>query len=109
MEQRTEQTSRPTETPPIRLAMRGDAKGRSIEPTKFGNSRRILAREWGRCGKYAGELVPDDAIAFTGGCFQPRAIDHRQAAVAVGDQPVLLERLRGEGDAWPAHAEHHGE
>jgi hypothetical protein len=49
-----------------------------------------------------------DAVAFAGGRFQAFAIDDRELAVMIADQPGALELSGGMGNPGAPHAKHRG-
>ena len=53
--------------------------------------------------------IADDGVALASGIFQAFAIDDLNAATAVLDVAVALQRSRGKGDAGAAGAQHFSE
>ena len=55
------------------------------------------------------ELRLDDLVALTGARLQARAVEHRDLASPVTDQPGVLQLPGSFGDAFTAHAQHVGD
>ena len=52
------------------------------------------------------ELRLDDLVALARPCFQSRAIEHRNLASALTNQPRILQLACSLGDAFAANAQH---
>ena len=87
------------------------SRGRQRIPAKNIRARVDLASEFGLpiLGEQAIILTLDGRIALAYVCFQLGAIEHRNVAAAVMDQPRLFQLSSGLRDAFAAHAQHIGD
>src|SRR6266851_1924100 len=83
-------------------------------------TQALSAADHGAKGKGSGELLDDvgqetielrldHLVALTGPRLQTRAIEHRDPASPVTDQPDVLQLPGGFGDAFTAYAQHVGD
>src|ERR1700676_2047953 len=94
--------------------------GDPVAPSGRYRTQALSAANHGAKGKRFGELRDDvgqetielrldHLVALTGPRLQARAIEHRDLASPVTDQPGVLQLPGGFGDAFTTHAEHVGD
>src|SRR6202521_59477 len=89
----------PVWTLPHTSAQRGRSRRKR---QRFGELRNNVRQE-------TIELRLDHLVALTGPRLQARAIEHRDLASLVTDQPGVLQLAGGFGNAFAAHAQHVGD